>query len=245
MLRPFLLSVGIRVVDRESFLLLGGLAKGAGGQSGEFAELTAEVFDIVVAAAVRDLTHGIVGIDELLLGQTDSSFDDILHTGGAEGLAVDELQVAGADVESICHRLHGPVPLGIVHDLLVQLHQVDGVRSVIVAGHILVELLEKNTQKIFDDQLTALGRVSGLPGEKLEQAVDIFRVRYGEGKAVGGETGDKAFITAETQPVVGIFAAAGSVVDLLAGLEQNRGVGGTAFKFPVHPETGRRVGQKQ
>ena len=43
MLRPFLLSVGIRVVDRKAFLFLGSLAKGAGSQSGEFAELTAEV----------------------------------------------------------------------------------------------------------------------------------------------------------------------------------------------------------
>lgn len=44
------------------------------------AELTTEMFDIVVATAFSNFLNGFICIFELVLGKAESSFNDIVHT---------------------------------------------------------------------------------------------------------------------------------------------------------------------
>ena len=84
-------------------------------------ELTAEVFHIAIAAEFRNLGNGFIRIHELVLRQTNPAFDDIIHAGDTEAGFVQGLQVSGADVQIFSHQRNGPVPLGLVINLLAQI----------------------------------------------------------------------------------------------------------------------------
>ena len=86
--------MGLRRRGTVRAVIPGGFSEAAGCFLREFAKLAAEMLRVAVSAELGDLADGLRRIYQLFLRQADASLDDILHTGSAEDLLVDQLQVA-------------------------------------------------------------------------------------------------------------------------------------------------------
>ena len=115
------------------------------------------------------------------------------------------------------HGGHTPVFLRGVQNLLVQTQQIGGMRRLRRVDGIFMKLLKQDPEKIFDDQFTVGGGKIRFPGQKPEQTVAVFRVRYRKGNSFQRKAGDKPLVTRKTDPVIFVRSTAGAVVDLLPG----------------------------
>jgi len=68
-----------------------------GRHPGILLELPAEMLDVLIPAPGCDLCNSLVAVCQIFLRESDAMGDDVIHTGYAERLLVDRLQIAGAD----------------------------------------------------------------------------------------------------------------------------------------------------
>lgn len=78
---------------------------------------------IVVAAEFRDGRNCFPGVAQLILCQSYAGINTVIHTGNAEGVFIDNLHIALAQVELPRHVRHAPGKLGAVVDGFAQVHQ--------------------------------------------------------------------------------------------------------------------------
>lgn len=208
------------------------------------------MFRVLVAGLTGNFGDAAVGKGQKVLYLPDSAVDDIIHTGNAEFLFVEQMEVPGADVELPGHFRYIPWKMGRIDNLSAQGQQFMIMRRGRMMQHIALELRKKNAEKLGNHLVVRSGgsvRTGGLgsfPGQKPEETVTVGRVRYRKGAGRMRETADKVLVRRKAQPVVSVRLSAGPVPDFTVGRIEDGAVGGEFFRFSVYPESGGSGGKQ-